>query len=148
MRFACHFLLVTPQAATLTPACFPWPGGSPGPPSTILGVPGSLHSQICRVRVGWVGMQQQGPKESLIQPARRYRGGPTLLFSKSGAERSSCPRGSECVGLVSCPVTLRSGRSPCPPPVLLILGLRQGGTPWGPPWYKASPWPLFLVCRK
>lgn len=78
------------------------------PPSTILGVPGSLHSQICRVRVGWVGMQRQGPKESLIQPARRSRRGPALLFSKSGAERSSCPRGSESLGYLSCDSEIRA----------------------------------------
>ena len=146
MRFACRFLLATPQAATLTPACCPWPGGSLDPPSTIVGVPGGLHPQTCRVRVRWVGMQRQGPRESLIQLARRWRGGPALLFSKSGAERSSCPRGSLSLGFRV--LWLRSGRSPSPPPALLVLGLRQRRAPWGPPRDEASPCPLFLVCRK
>lgn len=56
---------------------------------------------------GWGGWEcsNKVPKKASSNRLDGTAGAPALLFSKSGAERSSCPRGSESVGLVPCPVT-------------------------------------------
>ena len=116
------------------------------PPSTILGVPGSLHSQICRVRVGWVGMQRQGPKESLIQPARRSRRGPASpkalrkdpslpLLAFTGCQESAASL--VCKGITS--ICLHH---PCHPPYTCLSGCKFPSSPKDTShWTRALPNP-------